>query len=161
MGTPGQHSASAVVKMKLVFIGFLLTLMIGDIVGPGNNGGGNDNDKEPPLHIIMRNREEGGFTGDESGDGDTDRDWFANDEVHFSKDNGVQRQGRQGRQSVLGCMMGCTRELRPVRGEQGDNERLFANKCAFNIERCRAQVQRKPSLLLSRDQSEIHWPTVN
>ena len=49
----------------------------------------------------------GGFTAD-----DTDKDWFANDEVHFSKDNGVQRQGRQGRQSVLGCMMGCTRELR-------------------------------------------------
>merc|ERR1711988_636452 len=71
-----------------------------------------------------------------------------------------QRQ-RQGRQSILGCMMGCTRELRPVRGEQGDNERLFANKCAFNIERCRAQVQRKPQLVLSSDQSEIHWPTVN
>merc|ERR1711988_1083988 len=71
-----------------------------------------------------------------------------------------QRQ-RQGRQSILGCMMGCTRELRPVRGQQGDNERLFANKCAFNIERCRAQVQRKPQLFLSSDQSEIHWPTVN
>jgi len=71
-----------------------------------------------------------------------------------------QRQ-RQGRQSLLNCMMGCTRELRPVRGEQGDNERLFANKCAFNIERCRAQVQRKPQLFLSSDQSEIHWPTVN
>merc|ERR1712137_117972 len=123
--------------MKLVFVGFLLTLMIGDIVGPGD------------------------FTGDESGDGnDGGKDWFANDEVHFIKDNGVQRQGRQGRQSVLGCMMGCTRELRPVRGEQGGNERLFANKCAFNIERCRAQVQRKPSLVLSSDQSEIHWPTV-
>merc|ERR1712137_1406901 len=132
--TPGQHSASAVVKMKLVFVGFLLTLMIGDIVGPGNNGGGDDNDKEPPRNIIMRNHSGGDFTGDESGD-----------------DNGVQRQGRQ---SVLGCMMGCTRELRPVRGEQGGNERLFANKCAFNIERCRAQVQRKPSLVLSRDQSE-------
>merc|ERR1711911_344987 len=108
--TPGQHSASAVVKMKsLVLVGFLLTLMIGDIVGPGNGGGGD-------------------FTGgDDGGTDDTDRDWFANDEVHFSKDNGVRRQGRQGRQSVLGCMMGCTRELRPVRGEQGGNERLFAN----------------------------------
>merc|ERR1712110_120180 len=127
------------VKMKsLVFVGFLLTLMIGDIVGPG-----------------------GDFTGDDDGMDNTGKDWFANDEVHFIKDNGGQSQGRQGRQSVLGCMMGCTRELRPVRGEQGGDERLFANKCAFNIERCRAQVQRKPSLVLSRDQSEIHWPTVN
>merc|ERR1711976_179528 len=132
-----DNSASAVVKMKLVFVGFLLTLMIGDIVGPGNNGGGNDEDKEPPHRRS------------------------ADDEVHFIKDNGLQRQARQGRQSVLGCMMGCTREIRPVRGEQGGNERLFANKCAFNIERCRAQVQRKPSLVLSSDQSQIHWPTVN
>merc|ERR1719410_2295909 len=119
--------------MKLVFVGFLLALMIGDIVGPGGMGGHDGCD-----YADCRN---------------------SDDEVHFSKDNGVQR--RQGRQSVLGCMMGCTRELRPVRGEQGGNERLFANKCAFNIERCRAQVQRKPSLLLSKDQSEIHWPTVN
>merc|ERR1711911_532632 len=159
--TPGQLSASAVVKMKsLIFVGFLLTLMIGDIVGPGN-GGGNDDDKEPPRNIIMRSRAGGDFTGDDGGMDDTEKDWFANDEVHFSKDKEAQRQGRQGRQSVLGCMMGCTRELRPVRGEQGGDERLFANKCAFNIERCRAQVQRKPSLVLSRDQSEIHWPTVN
>merc|ERR1712150_30736 len=112
--------------------------MISDIVGPG-----------------------GDFTGGTDGNDDTERYWFTNDEVHFIQDNGVQTQGRQGRQSVLGCMMGCTRELRPVRGEQGGDERLFANKCAFNIERCRAQVQRKPSLVLSRDQSEIHWPTVN
>ena len=59
----------------------------------------------------MRNYAESGFTGGD-GDGDTGKDWFANDEVHFINDNGVQRQGRQGRQSVLGCMMGCTRELR-------------------------------------------------
>jgi len=105
--------------------------------------------------MIMRNRAGGG-------DGGCDyADCRYSDEVHFIKDIGVQTQGRQGRQSVLGCMMGCTRELRPVRGEQGGNERLFANKCSFNIERCRAQVQRKPSLVLSRDQSEIHWPTVN
>merc|ERR1711976_845363 len=106
-----DNSASAVVKMKLVFVGFLLTLMIGDIVGPGNNGGGADDDKEPPRNIIMRNYAESGFTGGD-GDGDTGKDWFANDEVHFINDTGVQRQGRQGRQSVLGCMMGCTRELR-------------------------------------------------
>ena len=60
----------------------------------------------------MRNRAGGDFTGGEAGEGNGDKDWFANDEVHFIKDNGVQRQGRQGRQSVLGCMMGCTRELR-------------------------------------------------
>merc|ERR1711936_876702 len=107
MGTPGQHSASAVVKMKsLVFIGFLLTLMIGDIVGPGNNGGGDDNDKEPPRNIIMRNPKGGGFTGGGGSDGDDGGKDFpqrssADDEVHFIKDKGVQRQGRQ---SVLGCM---------------------------------------------------------
>ena len=54
----------------------------------GSNGGGADEDKKPPQSRS------------------------ADEEVHFSKDNGVQRQGRQGRQSVLGCMMGCTRELR-------------------------------------------------
>merc|ERR1711976_154636 len=154
-----DNSASAVVKMKLVFVGFLLTLMIGDIVGPGN-GGGADDDKGPPRNIMMRNR-----AGNNGGGNDEDKEpphrRSADDEVHFIKDNGLQRQARQGRQSVLGCMMGCTRELRPVRGEQGGNERLFANKCAFNIERCRAQVQRKPSLVLSSDQSQIHWPTVN
>ena len=59
----------------------------------------------------MRNHEGGDFTGGGDGADDTEKDWFT-DEVHFSKDNGVQTQGRQGRQSVLGCMMGCTRELR-------------------------------------------------
>merc|ERR1712110_150189 len=91
-----DNSASAVAKMKSLFlVGFLLTLMIGDIVGPG-----------------------GDFTGGDDGNGDTGKDWFANDEVHFIKDSGVQRRARQGRQSVLGCMMGCTRELRPVRGSR-------------------------------------------
>merc|ERR1711971_265101 len=124
--------STAELKMKSVYVGFLLTLMIGDIVGPG---GGNDDDKEPPQR-------------------------FSDEEVHFSPDHGIQRQ-RQGRQSMLRCMMGCTRELRPVRGEQGGDERLFPNKCAFNIENCRARVQRKPQLVLSSDQSGIHWPTVN
>merc|ERR1711862_1088222 len=91
--TPAQLNS------KSVFVGFILTFMIGDIVGPGNNGGGNDDDKERPRHPLP----------------------FSEEEVHFTPDN----------------------------------------KCAFNIERCRAQVQRKPQLFLSSDQSEIHWPTVN
>merc|ERR1712038_1982064 len=37
------------------------------------------------------------------------------DEVHFhDESSGIPRQGKQ---SVLNCLMGCTRELRPVRGE--------------------------------------------
>ena len=33
--TQDDNSASAELKMKVVFVGFLLTLLIGDIVGPG------------------------------------------------------------------------------------------------------------------------------
>ena len=126
--TQDNHSASAELKMKSVLVGFLLALMIGDIVGPGRvsyydeknlkfekgtmlkgNGGGDDNDKEPPLNIIMRNR-----LGNNGGGADDDKEpphrRSADEEVHFIKDIGVQR--RQGRQSLGGCMMGCTRELR-------------------------------------------------
>ena len=76
------------------------------------NGGGDDNDKEPPLNIIMRN-----CLGNNGGGADDDKEpphrRSADEEVHFIKDVGVQRrQSRQGRQSLGGCMMGCTRELR-------------------------------------------------
>merc|ERR1712243_271581 len=33
--------------------------------------------------------------------------------------NTAPAEPRDGRQSVLGCLKGCTRELRPVRGKQG------------------------------------------
>merc|ERR1712079_885887 len=144
-----HRDQSAVLKMNsLFFVGVILSLMVGDIVGPGNGGGDDDND-EPPhrrssddeVHFFNSQ----GLSHNTGGDGGGD-------------DGYTRSLGRQGRQSILGCMMGCTRELRPVRGEQGGNERLFANKCAFSIERCRAQVQRKPQLPLSADQSAIHWP---
>merc|ERR1712061_393435 len=133
-----HRDQSAVLKMNsLFFVGAILSLMVGDIVGPGNGGADDD------IHFFNSQ----GLSHNTDGSG--------------GSDDGERRLGRQGRQSILGCMMGCTRELRPVRGEQGGNERLFANKCAFSIERCRAQVQRKPQLTLSADQSAIHWPTVN
>jgi len=61
-------------------------------------------------------------------------------EVHFERfeqehslAQGLEpRDGRQGG-SLLGCLMGCTRELRPVRGEQRNEEQIFANKCTFDI----------------------------
>merc|ERR1712029_384517 len=66
-------------------------------------------------------------------------------EVHFERfeqehslAQGLEpRDGRQGG-SLLGCLMGCTRELRPGRGEQRNEEQIFANKCTFDIARCRA-----------------------
>ena len=49
----------------------------------------------------------------------------SDDEVHFFNSQGLSHNtggddgntrslGRQGRQSILGCMMGCTRELRVI-----------------------------------------------
>merc|ERR1711862_41191 len=80
-------------------------------------------------------------------------------EVHFERfeqehslAQGLEpRDGRQGG-SLLGCLMGCTRELRPVRGEQRNEEQIFANKCTFDIARCRANRQRAPPLTLSANQ---------
>merc|ERR1712243_438620 len=46
----------------------------------------------------------------------------------------VPAEPRDGRQSVLGCLKGCTRELRPVRGEQGGREIILPNKCTFDVE---------------------------
>eukprot|EP00090_Calanus_glacialis_P041563 TRINITY_DN7355_c0_g1_i2.p1 TRINITY_DN7355_c0_g1~~TRINITY_DN7355_c0_g1_i2.p1 ORF type:complete len:117 (-),score=27.88 TRINITY_DN7355_c0_g1_i2:379-729(-) len=63
------------------------------------------------------------------------------------------------RQSVLGCLTGCTRELRPVRGEQGGREVILPNKCSFNIEVCKASRNRQAPLLLSQDQSDIVYPS--
>merc|ERR1711879_170748 len=113
-----SRSVSCLEMNSLFFVGVILSLMVGDIVGPGN-GGGADDDVKPPHRRS------------------------SDDEVHFFNSQGLSHNtgggsggnddgntrslGRQGRQSIL-----------------GGNERLFANKCAFSIERCRAQVQRKP-----------------
>merc|ERR1719427_1746607 len=69
-------------------------------------------------------------------------------------------RAREGRQSVLGCLRGCTRELRPVRGEQAGREVILPNKCTFNIAQCKSQRNRQAPLLLSRDQSNIVYPSV-
>eukprot|EP00092_Neocalanus_flemingeri_P004454 GFUD01004793.1.p2 GENE.GFUD01004793.1~~GFUD01004793.1.p2 ORF type:complete len:121 (+),score=27.45 GFUD01004793.1:120-482(+) len=84
------------------------------------------------------------------------------DAVHFVPEltaNVIPREGRQ-RQSVLGCLRGCTRELRPVRGEQGGRERILPNKCTFDIEVCKSQRNRQSPLFLSRDQSNVVYPSV-
>merc|ERR1739842_241363 len=65
------------------------------------------------------------------------------DEVHFTEERAALP--RQGKQTMLNCLMGCTRELRPVRGEQRGQEQIFANKCNFDIERCRTNRNRSPS----------------
>eukprot|EP00092_Neocalanus_flemingeri_P074309 GFUD01091850.1.p1 GENE.GFUD01091850.1~~GFUD01091850.1.p1 ORF type:complete len:109 (+),score=21.92 GFUD01091850.1:85-411(+) len=60
---------------------------------------------------------------------------------------GGQRQGvlrQRERQSVLGCLRGCTKELRPVRGEQGGRERILPNKCTFDIEASSTVPQQGP-----------------
>merc|ERR1711936_603402 len=67
---------------------------------------------------------------------------------------------REGRQSVLGCLRGCTRELRPVRGEPAGREVILPNKCTFNIAQCKSQRNRQAPLFLSRDQSNIVYPSV-
>jgi len=57
-------------------------------------------------------------------------------------------------------LRGCTRELRPVRGEQSNRERIFPNKCTFNIEQCLADRTRSPPLVLSANQDNIVYPSV-
>merc|ERR1711862_668628 len=89
-------------------------------------------------------------------------------EVHFERfeqehslAQGLEpRDGRQGG-PLLGCLMGCPRELRPVRGEQRNEEQIFANKCTFDIARCRANRQRAPPLTLSANQNNIVYPSIN
>jgi len=66
---------------------------------------------------------------------------------------------RESRQSVLGCLKGCTRELRPVRGEQGGRERILPNKCTFDVEVCKNKRNRQAPLILSQDQSNIVYPS--
>eukprot|EP00092_Neocalanus_flemingeri_P011709 GFUD01012625.1.p1 GENE.GFUD01012625.1~~GFUD01012625.1.p1 ORF type:complete len:135 (+),score=33.95 GFUD01012625.1:85-489(+) len=76
---------------------------------------------------------------------------------------GGQRQSvlrQRERQSVLGCLRGCTKELRPVRGEQGGRERILPNKCTFDIEVCKTQKNRQAPLFLSKDQSNVVYPSV-
>merc|ERR1711874_918577 len=73
--------------------------------------------------------------------------------------NTAPTEPRDGRQSVLGCVRGCTRELRPVRGEQGGREVILPNKCTFDIEVCKASRNRQAPLILSQDQSNIVSPT--
>merc|ERR1712002_124129 len=88
----------------------------------------------------------------------------ASDPVNFNVFSGQQfpvlsgintaaTESRDGRQSVLGCLKGCTRELRPVRGEQGGRERILPNKCTFDVEVCKSKRSRQAPLLLSHDQS--------
>jgi len=80
------------------------------------------------------------------------------DEVHFhDESSGLPRQGKQ---STLNCLMGCTRELRPVRGEQRGQEQIFANKCNFDIQRCRNNRNRSPPLVLSANQDNIVYPSI-
>merc|ERR1711997_104600 len=84
---------------------------------------------------------------------------MSDDEVHFQDESsGLPRQGKQ---SVLNCLMGCTRELRPVRGEQRGQEQIFANKCNFDIERCRTNRNRGPPLVLSPNQDNIVYPSIS
>merc|ERR1712130_1027415 len=48
----------------------------------------------------------------------------------------------------------------PVRGEQRNRERIFPNKCTFNIEQCLAERTRSPPLILSANQDNIVYPSV-
>merc|ERR1712119_66747 len=83
----------------------------------------------------------------------------SDDEVHFhDESSGLPRQGKQ---SMLNCLMGCTRELRPVRGEQRGQEQVFANKCSFDIQRCITNRNRGPPLVLSANQDNIVYPSVS
>merc|ERR1712151_463322 len=73
--------------------------------------------------------------------------------------NTAPAEPRDGRQSDLGGLKGCTRELRPVRGQQGGRERILPNKCTFDVEVCKSKRNRQAPLLLSHDQSNIVYPS--
>merc|ERR1719458_1502568 len=63
-----------------------------------------------------------------------------------------QQQQQQQQQGVLGCLTPCTRELRPVRGQQGGREKILPNPCTFQAAQCQARRTRGPPLIKDPNQ---------
>merc|ERR1712001_330563 len=66
---------------------------------------------------------------------------------------------QQQQQGVLGCLTPCTRELRPVRGQQGGREKILPNPCTFQAAQCQARRTRGPPLIKDPNQDDVIFPS--
>merc|ERR1712001_786495 len=67
---------------------------------------------------------------------------------------------QQQQQGVLGCLTPCTRELRPVRGQQGGREKILPNPCTFQAAQCQARRTRGPPLVKDPNQDDVIFPSI-
>merc|ERR1719237_1870237 len=72
----------------------------------------------------------------------------------------ARRQQQQQQQGVLGCLTPCTRELRPVRGQQGGREKILPNPCTFQAAQCQARRTRGPPLVKDPNQDDVIFPSI-
>merc|ERR1712037_1029592 len=70
------------------------------------------------------------------------------------------RRQQQQQQGVLGCLTPCTRELRPVRGQQGGREKILPNPCTFQAAQCQARRTRGPPLVKDPNQDDVIFPSI-
>merc|ERR1712210_265797 len=70
------------------------------------------------------------------------------------------RRQQQQQQGVLGCLTPCTRELRPVRGQQGGREKILPNPCTFQAAQCQARRTRGPPLIKDPNQDDVIFPSI-
>merc|ERR1712119_73452 len=70
------------------------------------------------------------------------------------------RRQQQQHQGVLGCLTPCTRELRPVRGQQGGREKILPNPCTFQAAQCQARRTRGPPLVKDPNQDDVIFPSI-
>merc|ERR1712172_131877 len=67
---------------------------------------------------------------------------------------------QQQQQGVLGCLTPCTRELRPVRGQQGGREKILPNPCTFQAAQCQARRTRGAPLIKDPNQDDVIFPSI-
>merc|ERR1711874_439130 len=72
----------------------------------------------------------------------------------------ARRQQQQQQAGVLGCLTPCTRELRPVRGHQGGQEKILPNPCTFQAAQCQARRTRGPPLIKDPNQDDVIFPSI-
>merc|ERR1712183_16050 len=70
------------------------------------------------------------------------------------------RRQQQQQQGVLGCLTPCTRELRPVRGQQGGREKILPNPCTFQAAQCQARRTSGPPLIKDPNQDDVIFPSI-
>merc|ERR1712183_711226 len=78
----------------------------------------------------------------------------------FQQQQQFRSRRQQQQQGVLGCLTPCTRELRPVRGQQGGREKILPNPCTFQAAQCQARRTRGPPLIKDPNQDDVIFPSI-